>query len=161
MRKFLPRTDLTEEISFGDEKMENQEFRTLKGYQIKNNSQITYAMEDYLEMICRYCQNGGYARIGHLAEQLNVKPSSCSKMVGHLKNLGLVDYEKYGIIKPTQRGAELGEYLLYRHRILNDFLCYLNHTDDELEQVEQIEHFFKEQTIRNLEKLLVRLKGEE
>ena len=82
-------------------------------------------------------------------------------MVGHLKNLGLVDYEKYGIIKPTQRGAELGEYLLYRHRILNDFLCYLNHTDDELEQVEQIEHFFKEQTIRNLEKLLVRLKGEE
>lgn len=138
--------------------MENQEFRTLKGYQMRSNRQITGSMEDYLEMICRYSKIEGYARINHLSEQLNVKPSSSSKMVSNLKELGLVDYEKYGIIKPTEKGWEVGEYLLYRHRILNDFLCFLNGTDDELEQVEQIEHFFEEKTIRNLEKLIAVLR---
>lgn len=140
--------------------MKDQEFRTLKGYQIKNNKQITDAMEDYLEMICRYSQKDGYARISHLAEQLNVQPSSCSKMVRNLKELDLVNYEKYGIIKPTEKGRELGEYLLYRHDVLNRFLCFLNHTEDELEQVEQIEHFFEEKTIQNLEELMRRLKNE-
>ena len=140
--------------------MEDQEFRTLKGYQIKNNKQITDAMEDYLEMICRYSRKDGYARISHLAEQLNVKPSSCSKMVSNLKELDLVDYEKYGSIKPTAKGWELGEYLLYRHEVLNRFLCFLNHTEDELEQVEQIEHFFEAKTIHNLEELMRRLKDE-
>lgn len=133
--------------------MENQEFRTLKGYHIKNNRLITEAMEDYLEMICRYSQKDGYARISHLAEQLNVKPSSTSKMAANLKELGLVDYEKYGVITVTEKGWELGNYLLYRHRVLHEFLCLLNGTTDELEQVEQIEHFFEEGTIRNLERL--------
>lgn len=133
--------------------MENNEFRTLKGYQIKNNKQITGAMEDYLEMICRYSEKDGYARINHLAEKLNVKPSSASKMVAHLKELDLVDYEKYGVVTLTEKGRKLGDYLLYRHDTLHKFLCLLNHTADELEQVEQIEHFFDEKTIRNLEQL--------
>ena len=139
--------------------MENNEYRTLKGYRLKNNREITDAMEDYLEMICRYSKEDGYARISHLAETLNVKPSSASKMMSHLKAAGLVDYEKYGAVKPTEKGKKLGNYLLYRHRVLNEFLCFLNGTSDELEQVEQIEHFFEEKTVRNLEKLLVQLQN--
>ena len=43
-----------------------------------------------------------------------------------------------------------GDYLLYRHNLLNQFLCYINHSDNELEQVERIEHFIDERTIRNI-----------
>ncbi|MFR2561757.1 MAG: hypothetical protein ACLS8R_02870 [Anaeromassilibacillus sp.] len=47
-------------------------------------------------------------------------------------------------------GIALGDYLLYRHNLLNQFLCYINRSDNELEQVERIEHFIDERTIRNI-----------
>ncbi|WP_312644239.1 iron dependent repressor, metal binding and dimerization domain protein [Hydrogenoanaerobacterium sp.] len=139
--------------------MENNEYRTLKGYKLKNNRQITDAMEDYLEMICRYAKRDGYARINHIASMLGVRPSSASKMVSNLKELGYVDAEPYGIIKLTEKGWKLGNYLLYRHEVLHEFLCLVNHTEDEIEQVEQIEHFFDEKTIENLEQLVKQLRG--
>lgn len=139
--------------------MDQNEYRTIKGYKLKNNKEITDAMEDYLEMICRSARRDGYARINHLAATLGVRPSSASKMVSNLKELGYVESEKYGIVKPTVKGWELGSYLLYRHDVLHEFLCLLNHTEDEIEQVEQIEHFFDEKTIRNLEGLVLSLKG--
>ena len=134
-----------------------QSFRTLKGYGILNHRQITYAMEDYLEMICRYTQQEGYIRVNQLASRLHVKPSSCSKMVSHLKDQDLVSYEKYGMIRPTQKGQALGEYLLYRHDVLNRFFCFVNGTSDELEQTEKIEHFMDEHTVKNIERLLANL----
>ena len=43
--------------------------------------------------------------------------------------------------------------------MLERFLRYVNHSQDELEQVEGIEHFICENTVRNLEALLRRLEG--
>nr|WP_243108451.1 iron dependent repressor, metal binding and dimerization domain protein [Maliibacterium massiliense] len=134
--------------------MDEGEFRTIKGYNRKNNPTLTDAMEDYLEMICRDARKYGYARINHLAAALHVKPSSCSKMVSHLRALELVDSERYGVICPTQRGWEIGGYLLHRHDILHAFLCLLNQTQNETEQTEQLEHFVTERTLRNLERLI-------
>ena len=110
-------------------------------------------MEDYLEMICRILQKNEVVRIRELAENLHVKPSSASKMVNNLKEAGYIEFKKYGYIAITQKGLETGNYLLHRHRVLHDFPCLLNHTKDELEQVEKIEHFINKITIDNLERL--------
>ena len=69
-------------------------FYTLKGYSLLEYIQITSSMEDYLEMICRQARTEGYARINFLAQRLNVRPSSASKMVYQLRDLGLVAFEK-------------------------------------------------------------------
>ena len=114
---------------------------------------LTSSMEDYLEMICRILQKNEVVRIRELAENLHVKPSSASKMVNNLKEAGYIEFKKYGYIAITQKGLETGNYLLHRHRVLHDFLCLLNHTKDELEQVEKIEHFINKITIDNLERL--------
>ena len=37
--------------------------------------------------------------------------------------------------------------------MLHRFFCKLNGTDNELTQVEQVEHFMSEETVRNLERL--------
>jgi len=132
----------------------NSDFYTFKGYQLNDNAQITSSMEDYLEMICRMLKNQDVVRINELADRLHVKPSSASKMVSNLRRLGLVNFEKYGYIKPTGKGLAVGEYLLYRHDVLNKLLCLINNSDDETEQVEKIEHFLNEKTIRNIEKYL-------
>lgn len=134
--------------------MENKsDFHTLKGYQLLEHNQITSAMEDYLEMICRLAQTQSYIRVGVLADKLNVKTSSVSKMVQNLKALRLVDFEKYGYIRLTPKGQAAGDYLIYRHNVLNQFLCHINHSEDEIEQVEKIEHFLNENTVRNIDRL--------
>ena len=138
----------------------NHQFHTLKGYEIQEHKRITYAMEDYLEMICRLGAEQEYVRVGDLAGKLNVKASSVSKMIGNLKRAGMVEYEKYGLVRPTEKGAELGKYLIYRHNVLTNFLCFINGTEDELEQVEQVEHYLNEETVRNLETLMHRLEAD-
>ena len=117
-------------------------FHTLKGYQMQNIGEITESMEDYLEMISRYIQENGYVRMSFLADKLNVRPSSASKMVGKLRDMRLVEFEKYGLITLTEKGRAVGQYLLWRHQVLNDFFCLLNHSEDELEQVELVESFY-------------------
>ncbi|MBE6905355.1 metal-dependent transcriptional regulator [Marasmitruncus massiliensis] len=130
------------------------DFHTQKGYELAAKAGITAAMEDYLEMICRLSEKNGYTRIHILSQCLNVKPSSASKMVDNLRTLSLVRSEKYGCITPTESGLAAGNYLLYRHNLLNRFLCRINGSDDELEQVERIEHFIDERTICNIARFL-------
>ena len=132
------------------------DFYTQKGYQMRSQHALTGAMEDYLEMICRQAEADGCARIGLLAEGLNVRPSSASKMVYQLRALGLVAFEKYGLIQPTEKGWSVGRWLLHRHEVLHRFFCMLNGSTDELELVEQVEHYLNEDTVRNLEALLER-----
>lgn len=139
----------------------DKDFYTLKGYDRLEHTRISPAMEDYLEMICRFSNVQDYVRIGFLADQLHVQPSSASKMVNRLKEQGLVDFEPYGILRLTPEGKKMGAYLLHRHDVLNRFFCYLNGSDDQLEQVEKIEHFMHEETVKNLEKLLNSLSKEE
>jgi len=129
-------------------------FYTLKGYALLEANEITHSMEDYLEMIYRLYISGEVVRIGALADSLNVKPSSASKMVGNLRKQGLISSEKYNYIKMTPVGVEKGKYLVYRHDVLHRFLCFVNGTDNELAQVEKIEHFLDERTVRNIGQLL-------
>lgn len=130
---------------------DSEGFYTLKGYEINTDTELTAAMEDYLEMICRILSAGGSVRVGELSKMLHVRPSSATKMLQHLDLLGYISAEKYGMISLTEKGREAGRYLLYRHDVLHRFLCGLNHTENELEQVEKIEHFLNKTTIEHLD----------
>ncbi|MCL1843360.1 MAG: metal-dependent transcriptional regulator [Defluviitaleaceae bacterium] len=133
---------------------EKNKFYTLKGYALLENNAITSSMEDYLEMIYRIHSAGEAVRIGALAENLNVKPSSASKMVGNLKKQGFVSSEKYGYIKLTDEGSEFGKYLVFRHDTLHRLLCHINRSENEVEQVEKIEHFINAETVENIKNFL-------
>ena len=134
--------------------MSDNKFYTLKGYALQEGRTVTFSMEDYLEMIYRIHVTGEAVRVGTVAEKLNVKPSSATKMVSNLKNQGLVLSKKYGYIQLTEAGLRLGQYLVFRHETLHRLLCHINQSDNELEQVEKIEHFINPETVRNIGKLL-------
>lgn len=138
--------------------MQNEnEFYTMKGYLLQGNFALSSAMEDYLEMIARLARNGMDIRVNELAGKLHVKASSVTKMVQQLTQEGYLQSKKYGAIYLTEKGISVGNYLLYRHNVLQNFLCAVNHSDSELEQVEKIEHFLDERTIKNLELLTQQL----
>ncbi len=131
----------------------NDGFYTLKGYEATADGEITSAMEDYLEMICRMKHRTEHMKARDLAQMLHVKPSSVSKMVQQLAAAGYLENVHYGMITLTPKGEKTGEYLLYRHEVLCRFLCRLNRSADELEQAEKIEHFLNRTTIENLDAL--------
>ena len=126
-------------------------FYTMKGYERSASDEMTSSMEDYLEMVCRMEEEGEPIRVSSLAASLHVRPSSASKMLDNLRKAGYIDFKKYGSIMVTDKGYEEGRYLLHRHRVLQDFFCTLNHTEDELELVEKIEHFINHRTVENME----------
>ena len=136
----------------------HSQFHTLKGYQQTSSNPLSPAMEDYLEMIYRILLSQPCVRIHELASNLNVKPSSCTKYIQLLANYGYLYYQKYGYVTLTEIGLLTGEALYQRHIILNDFFCALNHTQDELELVEKVEHFIDGRTLENLKQLTKILK---
>ena len=120
---------------------EPEGYYTMKGFQRQRRDSVTAAMEDYLEMICRVCREKGEARVNMLGLVLHVKPSSVSRMARSLQEAGWISFARYGRIEPTEKGWELGGYLLHRHQVIYDFLCVLNGNENQLEQTERIEHF--------------------
>ncbi len=122
--------------------IDNQEFHTFRGYEIMENHKklLSRSMEDYLEMIYRNSLEEGYTRINILADSLNVQAPSVTKMVQKLGRLGLIQYEKYGIVKLSEEGKKIGSFLLNRHKIIEKFLRILGEEEQLLVNVELIEH---------------------
>ena len=128
------------------------EFYTVRGYKMMNAEKrlLTSSMEDYLEMIYRICQKEDYVRMNQLAKKLNVRPSSATKIVQKLRDLGMVDYQKYGIIQLTEEGKRLGKFLLRRHNIIEEFLTNIGTEDTRLKDTEIMEHGVSLSTLRNI-----------
>lgn len=105
-------------------------------------------MEDYLEMI--YRKQDEPLTITSLSNYLNIKKSSCSKMISKLKSLELINNN----LTLTKEGLKIAQYLYHRHEILETFLKDLNQENFKLEQVEKLEHFIDEITLINIEKRL-------
>ena len=132
--------------------MNSEKYYTLTGYNLKEHIKITSAMEDYIEMIYRNTINNDNISVTELSTLLNVKAPSVSKMINRLSKLNIVNFQKYGHITLTKEGKKLGMFYLERHNTLTSFFKKLNKSNFKLEQVEKIEHFVDEITIKNMKK---------
>lgn len=133
----------------------NSQYRTVRGYQLDNQqkNELTSAMEDYLEMVCRQCKENGYTRVSRISELLNVRPSSASKMISRLVKLGYLKYDSYESVLLEDKGEQAGTYLLYRHDIVEQFLRLIGNNDP-LKEVELIEHSLNFSTVEQVSILL-------
>ncbi len=140
-------------------KKERAQFHTARGYELlgKDSSMLTPSMEDYLEMTYRFSLDQTYTRISDLAAALHVQPPSVTNMIKKMAEMELVHYEKYGMVILTDKGRELGLYLLERHAIIEDFLRLIGVDENMiLEETEKIEHCMNSETVESI-KMLLRL----
>jgi len=130
------------------------EFRTIRGYELERRGERspTHAMEDYLEMIGRLGEKTGAVRAVELSEHLHVRPSSTSKMMGKLRDMGYVEASSAGDIRLTADGRTLAQYLIRRHRTVEAFLRLLGHAEP-LVETELLEHNVSAATVWKLERL--------
>lgn len=119
-----------------------RDFYTFRGYLMMPEGQLmTPSMEDYLEMIYRLHAQQDHVRTTQLADRLNVRASSVTKTVQKLARLGLLKYEKYGLICLTKKGDKLGKFLLKRHITIENFFRLIGVKESTiLRDTEMIEH---------------------
>jgi len=131
------------------------DFHTFRGYENMNSNKnfLTSSMEDYLEMIYRCSENEDFVRLNKIAQMLNVRDSSASKMMKKLGELGLIKYEKYGMIVLTEKGKAVGKYLLDRHNVIENFLMNVGSVGKVLKETELIEHAISVETVMNINML--------
>ncbi|MFC4022814.1 transcriptional regulator MntR [Oceanobacillus longus] len=101
----------------------------------------TPSMEDYIEQIYNLIESKGYARVSDIAEALAVHPSSVTKMVQKLDKDRYLNYEKYRGFVLTSKGKKIGERLVFRHELLEEFLGIIGVEKENIYgDVEGIEH---------------------
>lgn len=110
-------------------------------------------------MIYRLSVEKGYTRTHRLAAALNVQAPSTTRMIQKMAQLELVNYEKYGIITLTAKGQEIGEALLQRHNIVEEFLALIGTATNLLQETEMIEHTISSPTLQRLAVLSAFLKN--
>jgi DtxR family Mn-dependent transcriptional regulator len=136
--------------------IQKREFHTFRGYQRQkeDRNQMSASMEDYLEMIYRLCRKEGYVRVNQLADQLNVQAPSVTKVVQKLGSMGLLDYEKYGLIQLTEEGEAVGRFLLDRHEAIENFLRIIGVKEELiLKDTELIEHHLSIDSVQKIKNL--------
>lgn len=122
----------------------------------------TPSMEDYIEQIYILIETKGYARVSDMAEELDVHPSSVTKMIQKLDKSEYVNYEKYRGFVLTSKGKEMGERLLYRHDLLEEFLEIIGVDKENIyNDVEGIEHHLSWNSIDRISDLVNYFKADE
>ena len=114
-------------------------------------SEPTPSAEDYLENIYELIESQGYARAVEIADALDIRPSSVTKMIQRLDEQGYLVYEKYRGIRLTELGEKVAKRMARRHRLLEKFLRLLELDESVVQRdAEGIEHYISPPTIDRL-----------
>jgi Mn-dependent DtxR family transcriptional regulator len=132
------------------------QFYTFNEYMKTNN--LSPNEEDYIEMIYRIYKDTKDVKISDLSKALNIKPSSVSNMVKKLQEKNILNHEKYGSITLSNTGEVIGERLLYRHNIVQEFLQLIGVREYLHEETEKIEHTISVETLVRISNLINFLK---
>lgn len=86
--------------------------------------------------------SGGVASTKDVAARLSVSPASVSNMFGRLREMGLVEHERYRGVALTGRGSAEALRLVRRHRLIEAFLVeHLGYSWREVHgEAERLEH---------------------
>lgn len=114
---------------------------------------LTMANEDYLESVYRISlktPEGEGVRSVDVAEQLKVSKASVNKAMTALKEVGMVEQDRYGRVRLTDNGRELGSEVWRCHRMLRAFLEVDLGVDAETADKEAclMEHALSRETMR-------------
>src|SRR5215216_4732789 len=84
----------------------------------------------------------GAASTSDVADQLSIAPASVTNMFGRLREMGLVEYERYHGASLTEAGRVEALRLVRRHRLIETFLVgHLGYSWEEVhEEAEHLEH---------------------
>lgn len=89
--------------------------------ELATDTELTPALEDYLETIYELAQSQPAARVGQIAQKLGVNKSSVTGALKQLAAKGYVSHDPYQFIELTQTGVARAKEVVRRHEVLKRF----------------------------------------
>ncbi|GAB6179763.1 iron dependent repressor, metal binding and dimerization domain protein [Desulfotomaculum defluvii] len=108
---------------------------------------LSPSLEDYLEEIYRLSQNGQAVRVTDIAACLTVSLPSVTRALQKLNESQYIHYRPYKDIVLTNKGKELGHFLVERNRIIREFLRLIGSQCDVAAEAEAMEHYLSLPTL--------------
>ncbi|MCL1936318.1 MAG: metal-dependent transcriptional regulator [Defluviitaleaceae bacterium] len=126
---------------------------------MKTNN-LSSSSEDYLENILHLSRKKTDVRVTDLAIEMKISKPSVNKAIINLKNLGLIEHEKYGTITLTNEGENIAKKVRDKHNILKKFLIDVLEIEEEKADKEacEIEHILSSETIEKIKLFVDRYK---
>jgi len=117
---------------------------------------LSHTLEDYMEAIYLIIRQKKVARVKEIAEFLNVKTPSVVDAITKLRDMDLIEHEKYGYLNLTDKGKKRAELIYYKHKQIYKFLNQFLGMDDVLSEKDAcgIEHHMCTQTLEKITKLM-------
>jgi DtxR family transcriptional regulator, Mn-dependent transcriptional regulator len=125
----------------------------------EGDSILSPSLEDYLEEIFRYSLAKGNVRVSDISNKLQVSLPSVTRALQKLRDLEYILYERYGEILLTDKGKQLGSFLVQRNQLLQEFLAMLSCTCDIEAEAEAMEHYLSDSTILSIQLLVAFMKA--
>ncbi len=127
------------------------------------DTDLTPHMEDYIERIAILSRNNRVVRVKDIAAELKIKMPSVTSALNKLKELGLIDYEKYGYIELTPTGSIISDRVLSRHICLTEFFSRVLKLPSDRAEAEacKIEHHITPDLCKRIHKFLIYFRKEE
>lgn len=119
---------------------------------------LSASLEDYLEEIYRLSIEKGDIHTSDIAASLDVTLPSVSKALQRLDEDGYIKYQPYQDIILTEKGEELGDYLVKRNQLLQTFFRLVCPECDEIMEAEAVEHYLSRKMIFQIKNLVNFLK---
>lgn len=119
---------------------------------------LTPSLEDYLEELYRFSLSSDSVRVTDISHKLAVSLPSVSKALHKLKKGEFITYQRYGEIILTEKGKQLGDFLVRRNQVLQEFLILIQTNCDIAAEAEAMEHYLSDATIRSIQAIVTFLK---
>ena len=117
-------------------------------------SMLSPSLEDYLEELYRFSLSHDIVRVTDISQKLHVSLPSVSKALCKLKTRQYINYQPYGAINLTASGREMGNFLVERNRLLQEFLTIICADCDIAVEAEAMEHYLSRETIHSIQLLV-------
>ena len=112
-------------------------------------------VEDYVELIADLFEQQGEVRAVDIARRLGVTHATVAKMIGRLREMGLVTAQPYRAVFLTESGWRLAQAARRRHRLVVELLLALGVPEGIAQaDAEGIEHYCSGATLEAFERFL-------
>lgn len=108
---------------------------------------LSPSLEDYLEELYRFSLSQNSVRVTDISRKLKVSLPSVTKALRKLKQEQCIVHQRYGVIGLTDKGKQIGKFLVDRNRLLQDFFTLIQADCDVGAEAEAIEHYLSNNTV--------------
>lgn len=115
---------------------------------------LSPSLEDYLEELYRFSLTYNNVRVTDISKKLKVSLPSVTKALHKLKAGEYIMYQRYGLIKLTEKGKQMGSFLVTRNNLIQKFIALICPDCDSAAEAEAIEHYLSKAAINSFQNML-------